>query len=125
LEGTLRSYTKEVRDKMKAALSQVAEFAAGFFGAASEVNFLTTYDPVVNDTSLYNKLQQNLPPDIKLIEVEPALTGEDFGFFTTKYRGLMFWLGSGEKKEDLHSPKFLPDEEAITIGLKTFLSLIN
>jgi len=125
LEGTLRSYTKEVRDKMKKILYQVAESTAGCFGVSPEVNFLTTYDPVMNDASLYHKLQQNLPSDIKLIEVDPALTGEDFGFFTTKYKGLMFWLGAGEKKEDLHSSKFLPDEEAITIGLKTFLSFIN
>ena len=55
-----------------------------------------------------------------------VFTGEDFGFFTEKYSGILFWLGAGNENDiaDLHSPKFLPDEKAIDIGIKLFFRLI-
>ena len=66
-----------------------------------------------------------MPKDIKLEITKPALLGEDFGFFTTRYEGLMFWVGSGTPEIDVHSPLFLPREEAIDIGLRVFITILN
>ena len=63
---------------------------------------------------------------IEFKEAEMVFTGEDFGFFTEKYSGLLFWLGVGneDNNTDLHSPQFLPDEKAIDIGVELFYKLI-
>ena len=63
---------------------------------------------------------------IEFKEADVVFTGEDFGFFTDKYNGLLFWLGAGNEDDntDLHSPQFLPDEEAIVIGVDLFFQLI-
>ncbi len=51
---------------------------------------------------------------------------EDFGFFTDKYKGILFWLGVGynDTRANLHTPWFLPDERAINIGVEIFFKLI-
>ncbi|MCD4650682.1 MAG: N-acetyldiaminopimelate deacetylase, partial [Candidatus Cloacimonetes bacterium] len=62
---------------------------------------------------------------INFIEAETVMTGEDFGFLTSRYPGLLFWLGAGNNSGRLHSDKFLPDSRCIEIGVKAFASLIN
>jgi N-acetyldiaminopimelate deacetylase len=52
------------------------------------------------------------------------MTGEDFGFFTTLYPGLLFWLGSG-CSYPLHSDKFLPRDECLEIGVKIMSAFLT
>lgn len=123
VEGTLR-VLKDM-DELMNLISKSAELSARHYGVTEEVKFLGTYDAVVNSPRLYNKLKANLPTGIEHIEAVPALTGEDFGFFTSRYEGLLFWLGCGDSSYDLHSPYFLPDEKAILTGLEVFKSLLK
>jgi N-acetyldiaminopimelate deacetylase len=53
------------------------------------------------------------------------MTGEDFGFFTTLYPSLLFWLGAGETEYDLHSDRFLPDENCIPVGVRVMGEIIQ
>ena len=125
LQGTLRALTKENMTKLKAKTTELAERAATMIEGVVELKFLSTYDPVVNSPQLYEKLKKQLNPGLKFVEVEPALLGEDFGFFTTKYEGLMFFIGADSPDYDLHSPYFLPPEETIITGIKAFCSLLS
>lgn len=123
VEGTLRAFSS--MDHLKQIFSESAYQSAKMFGSAAVINYLCTYDAVVNSERLYNKLRLCLPKHIELELAEPALTGEDFGFFTSRYDGLLIWLGAGAGEHDLHSPYFLPDEKAILTGLEVFKSLLN
>ncbi len=122
-EGTTRSLTKDNHDKINMLIERTADSIARAYGLESEVEFLNTYDPVVNSPELYRKLEELLPKNVNLRYVEPLMTGEDFGFFTTKYKGLLFWLGAGEKSGDLHSEKFLPNEKCIDVGINVLHAL--
>lgn len=123
LEGTQRSLDKAVSLKINALISRNAALAAQKLGAEFRVDFLGSYDPVVNHAALVDELKQvSADTGTSFREAEVALTGEDFGFFTTLYPGLLFWLGSG-RAEPLHSDKFLPDEACIEIGVKIFAAL--
>lgn len=123
LEGTQRSLDKTVSLKINEIISQNCALAAERFQAGFRVEFLGSYDPVVNDPDLLKELRSACEETgIAFLEAEVALTGEDFGFFTTLYPGLLFWLGSG-CREPLHSDKFLPDEACIEIGIKLFEAL--
>ena len=98
------------------------------FKAQSEykTDLLCTYDPVVNDEELclqLKKVSQALGLDYR--ESGIFMTGEDFGFFTSLYPSLLFWLGAGESASDLHSDKFLPDEKCIQTGIDVFLKLME
>lgn len=45
--------------------------------------------------------------DVNLIDILPAMTGEDFGFLLSKVPGVMFWLGI-DTPYALHHPKDEP-----------------
>ncbi len=123
LEGTQRSLDQAVSLRINELLSYNAALAAEKVGADFRVDFLGNYDPVVNDPALLAELKQACAASgIGFQEAETALTGEDFGFFTSLYPSLLFWLGSG-CDAPLHSDRFLPEEACIETGIKIFAAL--
>jgi len=125
LEGTHRSLAKAARDEMNQLIGKNAALAAASNGAEFETDLLCSYDPVVNDPGLISELQVAcLRLDVEYSEAPVAMTGEDFGFFTSLYPGLLFWLGSG-CDQPLHSPRFLPDQECIAVGVKVLRALVD
>jgi len=125
LEGTHRSLAKEARDTMNRLIETNAKTSAAMHGAGFVTDFLCSYDPVVNAASLVSLLQKACGKLGYLYEeASVAMTGEDFGFFTSLYPGLLFWLGSGSQ-HPLHSPRFLPDEDCIEVGVNVMWALVE
>ena len=124
IQGTLRAFSRDSINKIESILSKTARAVADVYHVKADLETLGSYEAVKNSVRLYDKLKQSLPSEVKFKRAEPALTGEDFGFFTTLYDGLLFWIG-GNCVHDLHSPSFLADEKAIETGLRVFRSLIH
>ena len=125
LQGTHRTLSKELRDQINREIDKLAQEAARKHNLSYKSDLLCSYDPVVNDEELCSQLEkvcQKLGLDYQ--ESGIFMTGEDFGFFTTLYPGLLFWLGAGEEASDLHSDKFLPDEKCIPAGVDIFYQLL-
>ena len=61
---------------------------------------------------------------IELIDIAPAMTGEDFGYLLSKVDGVMFWLGI-DSPYALHHPQMSPKEEAIAIGVDAVSSFLK
>ncbi|MBP7433317.1 hypothetical protein KA996_07225, partial [bacterium] len=69
----------------------------------------------------------SLEKGIRCIEKKGELVGEDFGYFTQKWGGLLFWLGSKESgtvPNPLHSEKFFPSFKAIDAGLEIMREIL-
>jgi len=127
LEGTFRAFTNEDHEILKALIENVKAQIAKKHGVDAEIIYKAFYKEVINDEKLFEKLKVKATEmQIEFKEAEMVFTGEDFGFFTEKYRGLLFWLGVGNEDDnaDLHTPQFLPDEKAINIGIEIFFKLI-
>ena len=125
LQGTQRSLEKALSDQINQLIKHNATQAAQKHGADFEFELLSSYDPVVNAPELVERLKDACAQaGISFQEAEIVLTGEDFGFFTSIYPGLLFWLGSG-CSEPLHSSKFLPNEACIEVGVQVFEALIQ
>ena len=117
LEGTHRSIKRECRDKMNQLTLENAREAAALTDSTFVVDFLCSYDAVVNDAGLVERLRRACEANgVTYQEAEIAMTGEDFGFFTTHFPGLLYWLGS-DSPHPLHSPHFLPSEKSIDVGV--------
>jgi len=128
LEGTLRAFTNGDHEILKSLIENVKTEIAKKHGVEAEIIEKAFYKEVINDKTLYEKLKSTAAKlDLKFIEADAVFTGEDFGFFTEQYNGLLFWLGVGQynKQMKLHSPEFLPDERAIESGVEIFYQLIN
>jgi len=127
LEGTHRSLSPFARDTMNSQIKEIAGAVAAETNTRAEVELLCSYDPVVNDAALVSDLKDVANRmSCPFIEAETAMAGEDFGFFTTLYPGLLFWLGSG-CSQPLHSDKFLPNDDCIEVGINVLsrLAAIN
>jgi amidohydrolase len=62
----------------------------------------------------------------KTVENEvPFKWGEDFGYFTKKYKGCLFGLGSGLNQPSLHHPNYDFPDELIPYGVEIFKEIIN
>lgn len=125
-QGTHRTLTVENRDKINEVMKNVATNTAKAHDLEVNVSLLGTFDPVVNDRDLYSKFRQVIrDSDYNFKECNYTMTGEDFGYFTSYYKGLLFWLGSGDMDNNLHSDKFLPNHNAIEVGVDVMWRLLN
>lgn len=123
LQGTHRTLNVQTRQTINGLIQSHAGLAADRFHAKAELKLLGTYDPVVNDAALLGRLKEHCAAlEYKFIEAETVMTGEDFGFFTSLYPGLLFWLGSG-CDQALHSECFLPDDGCINVGIDLMWAL--
>lgn len=123
LEGTHRTLSKTMWATVNGLIEEHAKQVAEAYKAKAETNFLGTYDPVVNNAQLEAKLHHLCDRDgYRYIEAKTEMTGEDFGFFTSMYPGLLFWLGSGSNYP-LHSGSFFPKDECIEVGISVMWAL--
>lgn len=115
LHGTIRSLTQEMSLHIQERVKTIAQGVAASFGMTVEIELRQGgYLPVENNPALAKNLidyfEKNL--DVHLIQCQPAMTGEDFGYLLHKIPGVMFWLGV-DTPYALHHPKMTPKEEAL------------
>ncbi len=76
------------------------------------------YLPVENHPDLADELMDFFQKEegVQLIDIAPAMTGEDFGYLLSKVKGVMFWLGV-DSPYALHHPK-TPDEATLPFAIE-------
>ncbi len=127
LEGTIRTFNDEDMYKVKNIIKNSAQVSSKEYDLKYEINYLCYYRNVKNDVKLFEKFKKCLAKtNVKFCEAERVFTGEDFGYFSYKYKGLLFWLGADQGENyDVHSTKFLPDERSIDVGVDVFWVILN
>ncbi|WP_262691174.1 amidohydrolase [Kordiimonas aestuarii] len=138
LQITIRSYSEDVRQNLKAGIERIARGQAIAFGLPEdlmpEVAFSegtpSTYNNPELTARIYKALDEKLGDD-RVYDGKPVMAAEDFSLFgrtEDKIPSLMLWLGAtpaatmeaaekGEAKAPgLHSPFFKPDREPTIKG---------
>ncbi|PID27482.1 MAG: amidohydrolase [Candidatus Cloacimonadota bacterium] len=123
IKGTTRALAKDVSFEINAILFNCLKSAELMYGVKTKIIFTSYFDPVVNSEHLYKKLKKILPEKYNFEEAETVMTGEDFGFLCEKFNSLLYWLGVGTESGDLHASTFLPDEEAVNVGVDVMFRL--
>ncbi len=121
VEGTLRSYSPEVRkflvDEVETAFSVVEPL-----GGEADVEITHGEPALQNDPQVNTWLKQtmqDLYPSFQVYEGPFGLGGEDFSIVTEEMPGAMFFLGcknSDDKQRNLHTPEFDIDEACLPYG---------
>src|SRR5690625_1243776 len=130
IEGTLRTYSPEVRDQLAEEVENVFKIVESFGGSYDL--YIERGEPALNNNMEINVLIDqaihDIYPDFH-VHWEPFGLGvEDFGYMTEEIPGAMFFLGcqtEDKVKKDLHTPIFDIDERCLPIGTAIFVATVN
>lgn len=127
LDGTVRCFTLETRERLKAAIERYAAHTAAVYGASARVEYTYGTLPVINEersAQLAQSVVRDAFGDTELITERPTTGGEDFSFYMEEAPGCFALVGCGnpEKGTDFahHHGCFNIDEDAMAVGAELY-----
>ncbi|MGG3573605.1 amidohydrolase [Bacillus gobiensis] len=134
LQGTMRSYSPDVREmlieKLRKAFSIVESFEGTYSLSVNKGEPALYNNPSVNQ--VIRQTVHHLYPEMKQQDLPFGLGGEDFSHMALKIPGAMFFLGCAlqdGKHRELHTPVFDIDESCMPIGAsiltQTAMNILN
>ncbi|QWU46230.1 M20 peptidase aminoacylase family protein [Bacillus sp. NP247] len=123
LEGTVRTFQAETREKIPALMERIIKGISDALGAKTEFKFYpgppaVQNDKVLTDFSVQIAEQMNL----NVISPTPSMAGEDFSFYQQETPGSFVFMGTSGTHE-WHHPAFTVDEKALPISAEYFALL--
>ncbi len=125
--ATLRSDREEILDRLRSEAVERMKRIAATHGLGSAHSWTDEFPVTLND-----------PEAVAVVEAVAEARGmtvarrdeaypwsEDFGWFTSRFKGAIFGLGSGFEHPALHSPDYDYPDELIPVGLEIFDGLIE
>ena len=134
IEGSVRTFSKELRDSLPGMLEQIAGGIAAGNGAQAEVIYERGYGSVINDEKLTDGVRAAAAEWFgkdSVMEIQPVMPGEDFSAFTeaTGCPGCFVEIGTRnhEKGTDKphHNPKYMMDEDGLYYGAGLFAAILE
>jgi len=124
---TIRSTDNHLLHKKSKELEEIAGELATQFGLGYSIRWTQEFSANENDAEVVDDIRKAAKAlDLKLIErSSPMKWGEDFGLFTSHYKGAMFGLGAGVHQPALHNPDYDFPDELIETGSRVFEQLIR
>ena len=122
LYGTLRSFTAQTHEGLKAQIQEIATKYEASYGCQIQIEYNDGYDAVINDPKLLEEICATVP-DITLLE-NPVMQAEDFGLYRQCCPSLFFFLGVGDTAP-LHNECFDFDMDILQSGLDLFINILK
>jgi len=131
LEGTVRTFSNELRHFIKNEIELLLQSVTSKVGGSYEFEYIYEYDPVCNTPSEVDIIKNAVTSvlgDAAFQEINTQSMGaEDFSKYIFLKQGAMAWLGTMKDEAtsfSLHHPRFNLDEDALLVGAMTFVNLI-
>jgi amidohydrolase len=130
LEGTIRTFEKEVQDTVETRMREIFAGITRASRADFSLEFNRSHPVTVNDSLLTGRLAPSLERLIGAGNVRrrpPIMGAEDFSYFANEVPGFYFFLGAvppGRKSGGHHTPTFYADDRAIPIGIRVMTGLV-
>ena len=137
LIGTVRTFTTPVLDLMESRMQEIAIHTAAAFGAQVDFNFTRNYPPLVNhpkETAFAIEVMRSVVGVQQVaVDVEPAMTAEDFAYMLQEKPGCYVFIGNGEGNHrdgghglgpcNLHNPSYDFNDSLLPIGATYWVRL--
>jgi amidohydrolase len=130
LLGTVRALDAEVQKELHERIERTAKLTAEASGATATVEIDDRNPITVNDARLVERMRPTLARTAKLVPALPRTGAEDFAFFAKAVPSMYFWLGVRDPQTPVaeaapnHSPRFLVDDGALAVGVRTLAQLV-
>ena len=134
LEGTIRTFDKDISDLIHKEMITIATNIAKAHNVEASVEFAVygSYPVTVNNPDLvknYSKSLIEASDGLFSSNISASTGAEDFAFFAQEVPGLYFWLGVNdigvESAPGNHTPYFVVHDSALDNGVKGFINLVS
>ncbi|MFD1174928.1 M20 peptidase aminoacylase family protein [Paenibacillus puldeungensis] len=123
LEGTIRTFSEEVRREVLDRFTQIVEGIAAAFATTASIRWIEGPPPVNNDPVLADLgFAAAGATGYKAVAPIPSPAGEDFAVYQREIPGLFVFMGTAGPQE-WHHPAFDVDEQAIPVSIAFFTEL--
>ena len=130
MTGTVRAFEEPVRRLLQREIPKVAGGVASALGARLEFEYKRGYPPTVNEESMTDLVRDSVREaagTAGAVEQDVSMGAEDMSLVLQEVPGCYFFLGSMNHRKGLvyphHSAQFNFDEEALALGVETWLRL--
>lgn len=126
LHYTIRTLNSEKMSILKSKIEGATKKICQTYNVKFEFNWFEYFPASINDPDC-NKIVKKAAKELNLKLIEnayPFKFGEDFGWFSKKYKAVMFGLGAGLNTPPLHDAYYDFPEEIIETGLNMFKMII-
>lgn len=124
LEGTIRTYSRELRKRLDGDLRRIVKGTAEALGCTAELEYISSLGPVVNDHGdlvlLARSAAAKLYGEDSLAPMGPIMGSEDFAQLMEKVPGVFGFVGCRNRAAGIvhpnHNDRFDVDESALHRG---------
>ncbi|MCO0599981.1 M20 family metallopeptidase [Peribacillus butanolivorans] len=128
LSGSVRNLDPSIRETIPGKIERIVKGITEAHEASYEFKYVYGYSPVINNhevTAVIEETVREVFGEEALERLRPTMSAEDFSAFMEKAPGCFFFVGAGNEEKGItyphHHARFTIDEEALEIGVKTFV----
>lgn len=124
LEGTVRTYSKEVQATVVRRMEEILDGITKASGGSYELDYQYRTPATLNDLDLGKATVPSLISVVgedNVVELDPTMGGEDFAVFSNEVPGFYYRLGMvkpGTTSGGHHTPTFRADDSAVPVGMR-------
>lgn len=123
LEGTVRTFNKDVRSEIRKQMDLLVRYEAASHGAEAELDYQAGPPSVDNDPAWTEFLMEKAKSNgYKVTVLEPSAGGEDFSFYQEKIKGAFVRIGV-EQEYGLHHARYTLQEAALLPAARYFAGI--
>jgi len=134
LRGTIRALSTDILMVLKGKVEQIVTSTAEMHGCEVGITYSADwYPPTINDEQFYEEFSKEIGARLskteEVLELEPGMGAEDFGFIAQEIPSSYFMIGSGSgttpvrTNYGLHHPCFALDESILPQGVQLHVNL--
>ena len=131
IEGTVRTFEREVKDKVKKRMEGIARGIESSYDVKCDLAYTEGYPALLNDNAQLNHLV-NVMQEAEYVslckENPPVMGGEDFSYFLQNIPGAYVYTGVQNSSIGAdyphHHPMFDIDEKGMKAGVETLINTV-
>ena len=136
LQGTVRTFTREVLDLIEKRMQQIAEHTCAAHDAVCEFEFVRNYPPTVNsapEAEFARAVMASIVGESNVLAQEPTMGAEDFAFMLQARPGAYCFIANGDGGHrdlghgggpcTLHNPSYDFNDDLIPLGATYWVRL--
>ncbi len=127
LMATLRTFFNDDMDILKKEAEKICKILAEDYQMIIDISYTEEFPATINHSDLVELLKEvceQIGTEVEQIK-QPFRWSEDFGHFTSHYKGMLFGLGSGKDSPGLHNPDYDFPDEIIPSGVEIFYQTLE